>query len=238
LSDIEEDFQAWEAYKNFSYRWAFNKLEVALRQGLHAGPAGSAPDYSGFYIHRPIYNLYGMGIGAKKFTYDKDNMYDELINNGIVPPGHFWCQWIPGEHLSIDYERVGNGLQPRSVWKGLHKSEENLVKFQSWERLENSKALDLLMFVAKNKDFVFMYHESIKKINIEIRDGFIIDFHLRWGNDPFDDLPVGTVITPVWNNDEAPEGEWRGNLHTDMEMYSASGWLDDVRRGYSIQKPQ
>jgi hypothetical protein len=79
----EEDFQAWNLYRDTEHRWVFNKLEVALRQGLHAGPAATAPDRNGTYIYRPIYNLYGMGIGAKKFKYDKDSMYDSLIKLSI-----------------------------------------------------------------------------------------------------------------------------------------------------------
>ena len=52
---IEEDYQAWEAYKhNDNYRWLFNKLEIALRQELRAGPAATAPERSGWYVHRPI----------------------------------------------------------------------------------------------------------------------------------------------------------------------------------------
>jgi hypothetical protein len=106
----EEDFQAWELYKNTEHRWVFNKLEIALRQGLGAGPASTAPDRNGIYIYRPIYNLYGMGIGAKKFEYDKETMYDSLINNDVVPPGYFWCEWLEGEHLSIDYHQDEKGF--------------------------------------------------------------------------------------------------------------------------------
>jgi len=47
---------------------------------------------------------------------------------------------------------------------------------------------------------------------------------------------VGDIIIPVWNDDEASEGEWRGNLHDDMEQYGASGYLTDVRRGYIIRR--
>ncbi len=235
---IEEDFQAWEAYKHISYRWAFNKMEVAMKQGLHAGPAGTAPEYSGTYVSRPIYNLYGMGIGAKKFEYDSKSMLSRMINNDIVPPGHFWCQWLPGEHLSIDYEKDGSRFDVRSVWRGDHHSEENLVRFKEWTRLDNDYAETPHEMVERLRDFVFIYHGQIQKVNIEMRGNYIIDFHFRWGNDPFDDLPVGTTVVPVWNDEEAPEGEWRGNLHKDMEQYSASGWLEDVRRGYVIRAPQ
>ena len=236
FDSIEEDFQAWEFYKKKGYRWAFNKMEVAMRQGLNAGPAGTAPEYSGTYISRPIYNLYGMGIGAKKFEYNAKTMYTSMINNDIVPPGHFWCQWLPGEHLSIDYERDGARWKVRSVWSGEHYSDENLVKFQSWERLDNDYVESPYEMAERLPEFAFIQHGQIQKINFEMRGDYIIDFHFRWGNDPFDDLPVGTLITPVWNDEEAPEGEWRSNLHEDLTLYSAAGNLEDIRRGYVIDR--
>jgi hypothetical protein len=233
MTVIDEDFQAWEVYKdNPELRWLFNKMEVAIRQGLHAGPAATAPSRSGTYLYRPIYNLYGMGIGATKFEYN-ESMYSLMINNGVVPPGYFWCEWIEGEHLSIDYEKIDDEWHTRSVWVGGHGSKDNLTRFDSWQRLHEDyapKAEEL-----KLKPY-FLGYKNINKFNIEMIDDYIIEIHLRWGNDPFDDLPVGTEIIPVWNDEEAPEGEWRGNLHADMEQYSANGNLSDVRRGYVIRR--
>ena len=231
----EEDFDSWNIYKNTEHRWVFNKLEVALRQELHAGPAATAPDYNGVYIYRPIYNLYGMGIGAKKFEYDKGSMYDSLINNDVVPPGYFWCEWLHGEHLSIDYNQDVDGFwHTRSVWRGEHESKENLTRFSSWKRLENNDApaWNRLPFEPE-----FLYDRDVPVFNIEMIGNKIIEIHLRLGNDPFDEYPVGTTIIPVWNDEEAPEGEWKGNLHKDLELYSASGHLSDTRRGYVVKGP-
>lgn len=231
---VEEDFQSWERYKNTEHRWVFNKLEVALRQGLSAGPAATAPDREGLYIHRPIYNVYGMGIGAEAFAYNQED-YDDFINHKIVPPGHFWCKWVSGDHLSIDYNQdVGGFWHTRSVWLGKHNSKANLTKFSSWTRLDNKSAPkwnDLPI------DASFLYDRDVPVFNVEMIDDTIIEIHLRLGNDPFDDLPVGTSIFPVWNDEEAPRGEWRGNLHQDIEQYSASGNLSDVRRGYVVKRP-
>ena len=230
----EEDFQAWSLYKNTEHRWVFNKLEVALMQGLHTGPAATAPDRNGTYIYRPTYNLYGMGIGAKKFEYDKETMYDSLINNGIVPPGHFWCEWIDGDHLSIDYHQDELGFwHTRSVWRGEHKSKDNLTKFSSWKRLNNSDAPQWNQLPIEPS---FIYDPMVPTFNVEMIGNKIIEIHLRLGNDPFDGYPVGTEVIPVWNDDEAPAGEWKGNLHADLQLYAASGYLSDVRRGYVIRR--
>lgn len=227
----EEDFQTWRMYPK--YRNLFNKLEVALSQGLNAAPAAVNPLHEGYYISRPIYNLYGMGLGAKKFWYS-DDMYNSMLNNDIVPPGHFWCEWVDGDHLSIDFHRnPQNGLfYTRSVWQGKHYSKDNLTKFQTWTRLDSNIHLyDIKLDLPWND-------EKVVAINLEMIGKYVIEAHLRLGNDPWDDLPVGTVVTPVWNDEAVPEDvEFRGNLHADMEYYSASGYLSDVRRGYIIERP-
>jgi hypothetical protein len=232
---VEEDFQSWQRYHKTEHRWVFNKLEIALRQNLHAGPAATAPEKTGTYIFRPTYNIYGMGIGAKKFFYDKDVSYNKFINHDVVPPGYFWCEWLEGKHLSIDYNQDLDGFwHTRSVWLGKHGNKDNLTKFASWERLENYMAPSWNRLPIEPS---FLYDPEVPVFNIEMIGDSIIEIHLRLGNDPFDEYPVGTTLLPIWNGEEAPEGEWKGNLHEDMEQYSASGYLTDVRRGYIVKRP-
>ena len=229
----EEDFQAWEAYPK--YRNLFNKLDVALQQGLHAAPAGIAPKESGTYISRPAYNMYGMGIGAKKFYYDSDTMHEALINNDVVPPGHFWCEWLSGKHLSVDFHRdpETNIFYTRSVWEGTHYDDSNLTKFNQWVRLPVEIHPYDIKFTLPWNDM------DVVAINLEMRGDKVIEAHLRLGNDPWDDLPIGTKVTPIWDDMDVPDGsEFRGNLHSDMEYYSASGHLTDIRRGYIIERPK
>ena len=236
LSDfVEEDFQAWSKHSgNFQYRSLFNKMEIALRQELHAGPAATAPEKSGWYVHRPIYNLYGMGINAVKFYYDSEKMHEKMINHDIVPPGHFWCEWIDGEHLSIDYQQYSDGSwKTRSVWQGEHHSDDNLTKFKTWKRLSEDYGPS---FESTGLMDIFGNDPYVPYCNIEMRGDYIIEVHMRLGNDPFDEYPVGSEIIPVWNDEESPEGEWKPNLHSDMEKYSANGYLSDVRRGYIVRK--
>lgn len=232
---IEEDYEAWALYGKTEHRWLFNKLEVALRQGLHAGPAGSVPENKGTYIHRPIYNLYGMGVGAQKFFYHGEEDFDAMINYGLVPPGSFWCEWLTGDHISIDYRPTQWGRwEVASVWKGVQDLSDSLTRFEHWERVDPKVA-------PKPSDFWFKIEAFLDPrvfgINIEMIGDKVVEVHLRLGNDPFDDLPIGSRIIPVWNDEEAPEGEWRGNLFEDMAKYAAGGHLEHVRRGFVIQRP-
>lgn len=225
-----EDFQAWELYPQ--HRGLFNKLDIALQQGLQAGPAGVAPLYSGRYVSRPIYNIYGMGLGAKQFYYDNDLMREALLNNDVVPPGHFWCEWLPGKHLSADFHRNPDTdvFYNRSVWAGTHYSEDNLTKFSHWTR-ENAAAHPYSI------DLALPWNDlSLTAINLEMRGDKVIEVHLRLGNDPWDDLPVGTEIVPIWDNSEVPKGfEYRPDEDPNMERYLAGGHLSNIRKGHIVR---
>jgi hypothetical protein len=231
-----EDYQMWEKYKKTEIRWVFNKLEVALKQGLDAGPAGTAPSREGYYIYRPTYNPYGMGIGAKKFFYSVE-MYDKIVEHDVIPPGHFWCEWLEGPHLSIDYRRYKNGMWwVESVWQGEHISEENLTKFSAWKRLKPDSAPNPYLWghffpwlKTKNTD--------INGFNIETRSGKIIEVHLRLGNDLFEEYEVGTTLVPIWEDQEIPKENFVPNKFEDMELVYKSGYLKGKRKGYKIIPP-
>ena len=58
-----EDSDGW--LWNPAHRWVYDKLAVAMSQGLEAAPHGVAPqNYPVF--SKPIYNLKGMGVGSRR----------------------------------------------------------------------------------------------------------------------------------------------------------------------------
>ena len=230
---FKEDHEAWAVFGKTELRWVFNKLEIALRQNLHAGPAGTAPNKTGTYISRPIYNPYGMGVGAKKFFYS-EGMYEQVINHDIVPPGHFWCEWLEGPHLSIDYRQKENGLwYTESMWEGSHASEENLTKFSSWEKLDPNIAPTPYLW---GNFFPWLKEKQnqITEFNIETRSEKIIEAHLRLGNSVFEDLPIGTTLIPLWEDDLIPEEGFLPNTADDMEIVYEKKYLNGKRKGFKI----
>ncbi len=92
-----EDSDAWQWYPG--ERWIYDKLAVALSQGLQAGPHGTAvPRFPVF--SKPIVNLRGMGIGSGVLTSQAD--YETHYT-----PGHFWMTLLEGRHVSSDVAVVG-----------------------------------------------------------------------------------------------------------------------------------
>jgi len=87
-----EDADAWQWYP--AHRWIYNKLAVALSQGLAAGPHGTVPPRFPVFS-KPIVNLKGMGVGSRVLKSQAD--YDRHY-----APGHFWMALLEGRHVSSD----------------------------------------------------------------------------------------------------------------------------------------
>jgi hypothetical protein len=87
-----EDADAWTWYPEF--RWVYDKLAVALSQGLQAAPHGVMPP-SFPVFSKPLMNLRGMGTGSRLI--DSAAEYARALT-----PGHFWCTNLTGRHVSTD----------------------------------------------------------------------------------------------------------------------------------------
>ena len=87
-----EDADSWEWFPE--HRWIYDKLAVALSQGLQAAPHGVMPP-SFPVFSKPIMNLRGMGTGSRAIASAEE--YREALT-----PGHFWCTLLTGAHVSTD----------------------------------------------------------------------------------------------------------------------------------------
>jgi hypothetical protein len=237
---IDEDYQAWDKYPD--HRWVFNKLDIALRLGYQAGPACvPLPKVKEVYfkaIIRPIYNLYGMGIGARIFTFNPGIDNEFIVNHGCIPPGYFWCEYFKGTHYSIDYKSTTAPAGSLFRWEPFHamigeNTEKDLTRFKSWVSVEPPKMM-LPHFINKimNVDY----------LNIECIDDKIIEIHLRTGNDILHNTPIGTEVIPIWSDEENTSKElekqgyqFKSNLYPDSFNYGADGHLKYVREGYMIK---
>ena len=233
-NSIEEDFEAWCAYPN--HRWLFNKLELALKLDYKAGPTGVPVTKPGWYIVRPIYNLYGMGIGAKKVYLDPKRDAEDMINLAHVPPGYFWCEYFEGAHYSIDYVCEYGLYTPFSFAVGTHRDTDDLVQFDNWQVIDKPDDVRLPIQVRHLEE------PRPKIINAEFKGNKLFEVHLRSGNDHMWNLPIGTTVYPVWKGEtesaEMQELDFVGNMHANSFTYAAHGHLEHIRLGYRLQYPQ
>jgi len=195
-----EDWDLWNRYPE--HRWIFNKLQLSLDLGYLAGPCPTLPSIAGYYCIRPIYNLYGMGLGASKVWLDTTDNSEVMSQQH---PGSFWCEWFEGQHYSIDYE-WNNGWKPIHATQGYNNSED-LVHFSRWDRIDPPD-IELPKILDKLKD--------TKVLNIEFKNSKIIEVHLRLGNLAGDWYGLGNAqsIIPVWKDTTADT----------VNSYKDSGW--------------
>lgn len=213
-----DDETAWVTYP--AHRKYFNKLWLSERLGYTCGPAGVAPPKPDVYIVRPIYNLVGMGLGAKEIRLapgDED----------CLEPGYFWCEKFEGVHRSIDYNIIPNNrLEQKSCFVG--EKTDNQFVFKRWYRDNTFKfdPPDLL-------HDIFNHDESytINQCNIEIIDNKVIEVHLRGSPDPdYDEfIPVFEGIPPA-----IPEHRIKKYKFIE-DNESGGGWLKPKRLGFYVR---
>lgn len=163
--------------------WVLDKLIVARMVGHVAGPVGVSVPSPGWYIVRPAVNALGLGIGAARHWLTD--------NTDTLAPGHFWCEWFDGRHLSIDYQW---GVQTLAV-EGF-KPDTTFTRWTEWVLVDDVVPLPAML--AKIAD-------KYEWINCEYIGGKLIEVHLR-NNQDF----AGNIkhFIPVWDGDPTvpPEG--------------------------------
>jgi len=87
-----DDPDSWRWYP--AHRWVYDKIAVALSQGLDAGPHGVKPPHFPVFS-KPMINLKGMGAGSRVLATLTD--YE-----AYGQPGHMWMTRLEGRHVSSD----------------------------------------------------------------------------------------------------------------------------------------
>lgn len=171
------DPEAW--VWNPRHAWVFDKLRLALSQGLDAAPHGIVPPRFPVFS-KPIINLNGMGAGSRLLL-DKSD-YDRHWR-----PGHMWMPVFTGEHISTDAAVVDGDVTWFRHATGLPTTEG---MFDYWT-----------VHAARNDALEHTLTEWVKAnlagytgmFNTETIGGTIIDAHLRFAGQWTDLYGTGWV---------------------------------------------
>jgi hypothetical protein len=161
--------------------WIYDKLILARRQGIAAGPAGIPVPWSGEYVIRPITNIRMMSRGAQILWMEKGD-------SETVPDGFFWSQVLEGPHVSVDYHW---GEQHLTV-QGFRDDPRRLDRFSRWCRTDVDRPLPEMLHDFKDRQ---------EWINVEYIGDRVIEIHLRY-NDDFRNHNSDEII-PVWQGQDA-----------------------------------
>ena len=192
-----DDMDAWLLYPG--ERHIYDRLHVALAQGLPAGPHGTTPDQFPVFS-KPIVNLKGMGIGSRVILSPAD--YEHSYE-----AGHFWMPVLTGAHVSTDCALVDGKI----IW-ARHATGEVFRDgmFRYWTIHAKRDAI----LVEKLQNFALdQLPDYTGMVNFETINGYIIEAHLRFA-DQWCDLYGSTWVEAVvslyssrqWNFSE-PERE-------------------------------
>ena len=175
-----EDADAWQWHA--AHRWVYDKLAVALSQGLEAGPHGTAPPRFPVFS-KPIVNLKGMGVGSRVLHSQAD--YDQHY-----APGHFWMTLLDGRHVSSDIAVV-NGV-PR-WWRHVTGKPAGEGTFDYWT-VHAAPDADI------ERHCGAWVHRHLAgytgMLNVETIGGAIIEAHLRF-TDQWPDLYSGGWVEAI-----------------------------------------
>ena len=181
--------------------------------GYKCGPSGLAPDVTDHYVVRPIYNLSGMGVGAKVIKIEAGDLTK-------VPPGYFWCEFIAGIQYSATYDFVDGHWKSISCWQGTNDIND-LSRFVSWIRSTYKPKFPLQ----------FNELQDVGRINIEFKGDKPIEVHLRESPDPnYDEL------IPVWADNSVNKEAYLSRGYRYIESYdNANGFLENPRIGFLVK---
>jgi hypothetical protein len=197
-----EDSDAWQWYP--AQRWIYNKLAVALSQGLDAGPHGTIPPRFPIFS-KPIINLKGMGVGSRLLHSQAD--YDKHY-----AAGHFWMTLLEGRHVSSDVAVVQGKPQ---WWRHVTGKAVGEGTFDYWTvHAEPDTGIEIpcAAWVERNlPGYTGM-------LNLETIGGKIIEAHLRFADQWPDLYGPGWVEALV---ELYERGDWNFPDDDRAEGYSA-----------------
>jgi hypothetical protein len=197
-----EDSDAWLWYPQ--HRWVYDKIAVALSQGIEAGPHGVPPPAYPVFS-KPVINLKGMGIASRVIASQRE--YEETLT-----PGHMWMRLLEGRHVSTDVAVV-NG-QPR-WWRHVTGRPDREGTFDYWTVQAAAEHAIEQYCGAWIRERLAGYTGIL---NTETIDGRMIEVHLRMSDQWPDLYGAGWVEAVV-------------RLYCEHRWEFAD---DDRRDGYSV----
>ncbi|BBK33531.1 hypothetical protein EDC65_3367 [Stella humosa] len=166
-----DDGDAWRLFP--AHRHVYDKLHVALSQGLDCAPHGIEPSAWPVFS-KPIVNLRGMGTGSRVMRSPADYARHQQ-------PGHMWMTRLSGEHVSTDVAVAGGRAR---WWRHTVGHARAGGTFDRWT-IEAGRRPELEAYCGAWLARHLADYSGI--VNFETIGGRIIEAHLRF-SDQWPDL--------------------------------------------------
>lgn len=163
------DFEAWVQYPEHQH--VYNKLYIAQKQGLDAGPIGIYPTSYPVVI-KPIINLYGMSNKFTKISSKCEFLRVEKDNIGL-----FWEKYLSGCQYNIDINMENGKIVQYYTVKSIPDDNGMFKCHYYYPKYRLSKKI--ITFLCK------ILYNYTGFVNIEVINNYIIEIHLRLNGDLF-----------------------------------------------------
>jgi len=161
-----DDTDAWAWFP--AHRWIYDRLAVALSQGMKAGPHGADPGEFPVFS-KPIINLKGMGIGSRVIA-------SRAAYAASYEPGHMWMPKLSGPHISTDCAVLDGAIVWARHAQGTTAPGGRFRWWRVWGRRDETLMAYLTDWSARHlKGYAGM-------VNFETIGGRIIEAHLRFAD--------------------------------------------------------
>lgn len=155
-----QDDYAYPMYPE--YNWVYTKLMLYQSLGIQAMPHGIEPDAYPVFS-KPICNMWGMGVGAKKLDH-----WDWMTD---YEAGHLWMPVLEGVQCSTDIAVVNGHIKWHYTMEAIKDEHGSFMVFRSYDHYDIDK---IRPWVLKHlKGYTGM-------INVECIGGVPIEVHLRF----------------------------------------------------------
>ncbi len=161
-----DDTDAWCWFPK--HRWIYDRLAIALSQGLKAGPHGADPGQFPVFS-KPIVNLKGMGVGSRVIR--SRGGYESTYE-----AGHFWMPYLRGPHISTDCAVIDGRIEWARHAVGKPGRDG---MFRYW-RVKKELEAPLIAYLSQWSAQHLRGYAGM--VNFETIGGTIIEAHLRFAD--------------------------------------------------------
>lgn len=209
-----QDNDIWMHYPEL--RWLYNKMTICELQGIEHGPYGVEPQRFPVFS-KPIYNLWGMGIGSKVV-----HSVDELRHD--YRAGHFWMEMLEGAHLSTDCAVIQGDVEWMGTLEGVSMGDGRFDHWTVYAHTPSTVQSTIRTFVANHLP------TYTGMLNVETIGGTMIEIHPRLSAQYVDLWPSGWLAAVVRLYSE---GVW--NWHAPLlPGFSVPLWTWPENDGYRV----
>lgn len=211
------DAEVWEWYPQ--HRHLLSKLRVAELQGLRCAPHGVLPPSDLRLFSRPIYNLEGLSVGARRVEPGHELRYRA---------GYFWTEYLPGPQFSIELAYLDGRIVFKAAMRPEFDAHGSVVR---WESVPADVIPDAVAAVDRFAwEHVGQHYTGC--LTAEVRGDRLVEIMPRMSPQFVDFYADGdefvNAVLATYRHEEAAFPDPPGGVSEVLRVVKSPGWGDAI----------